>query len=130
MLNIEEVNNTIEELENSPTTFDTCLKLSSLYIVRDNYKRPENRDGSDENNHVNNEVVKELNDILPQYKEYCEVKRKYQLKEVSEQAVIKHLTEVCREIQEFIDVLYSSTDFNDERHIIVETLLKLSTKYV
>lgn len=35
MLNLEEINNTIEELECGDTTFSACSKLASLYIVRD-----------------------------------------------------------------------------------------------
>ena len=42
MLDIEEINNTISMLENSDTTFDTCLKLSALYNVREHLKPPAN----------------------------------------------------------------------------------------
>ena len=35
MLNLDEINGTIEELENGETTFTACSKLASLYIVRD-----------------------------------------------------------------------------------------------
>ena len=33
MLNIEEINNTIEKLENEETTYSNCSKLANLYIV-------------------------------------------------------------------------------------------------
>ena len=123
MLNTDEVNNTIEELENSNTTFENCLKLASLYIVRENYKSA-NLTG----NFNESEVVQELNDILPQYKHYCDVKRRYQLDEVTEQAVLNDMTEVCRELKEFIQVLYSNTDMPEERHLIVGTLNDIITK--
>ena len=37
MLNIAEIENTIQELENGNTTFDSCIKLASLYIVREHH---------------------------------------------------------------------------------------------
>ena len=50
MLNLQEIENTIEELEQGATTFDTCLKLSALYIVRDHIKGTTTRQ-ADENAH-------------------------------------------------------------------------------
>ncbi len=35
MLNLEEIDNTIEELESGDTTFSVCDKLASLYIVKE-----------------------------------------------------------------------------------------------
>ena len=35
MLNLAEIDNTIEELENGETTFAVCDKLADLYIVKD-----------------------------------------------------------------------------------------------
>ena len=125
MLDMEEILNTIEDLENANTTFDNCLKLASLYIVRDNFERANKAANFNEL-----EVVQELNDILPQYRHYCDTKRRYQLKEVTQQAVEYDLQEVCREIQEFIHTLYSSTDFPEERHIIEGTLQKLTSEIV
>lgn len=130
MLNIDEINNTIEELENASTTFDTCSKLASLYIVREFYKKPENRNGRENTADVNRDVVKELNDILPQYRQYCEIKRKYQLNELPQEPVIKEMKQVCQELQEFVQTLYSNTDLPEERHILVDTLLALSTKLI
>ena len=106
MLNIDEVNNTIAELENGETTFDTCIKLASLYTVKEHY------------NSINDEVVEEYNDILPQYRKYVESKRKYQLGEITEMALEKQTTLVCKEVSEFIRSLYSSTDMPIERELI------------
>ena len=110
MLNLQEINETIEQLENGATTFDTCSKLASLYIVRDNLTKTQEP--------VYNKVETELNDILPQYRMYCEVKRKYQLKELTDQAVYLAMQDVCTEIREFIQTLYSSTDTPQEREMI------------
>lgn len=117
MLNINEVNNTITELENGDTTFASCQKLASLYIIRDNFKHAETK----------NEVEHELADILPQYKEYCNIKRRYQLKELTESAVITAMQGVCKEITEFIQMLYGSTDMPEERTMIHNMLVQLQT---
>lgn len=113
MLNITEINNTIIELENGDTTFANCQKLASLYIVREKFS-----------NHVN-AVEHELSDILPQYKNYCAVKRKYQLHELTVDAVISSIGGVCKEIQEFIEVLYGSTDTYEERERIQQMIQSL-----
>lgn len=102
MLNVNEINNTIEELENSNTTFDTCIKLAALYTVREHLKQPDT-------------VTQELDDILPKYQLYREVKRKYQLHELAESAVQLSIRDVCIEIKEFIQSLYSSSDMEEER---------------
>lgn len=109
MLNLEEINNTIEELENGSTTFDTCSKLASLYIVRDKL--------------ATTNVEEELNDILPQYRIYCNIKRKYQMGEVTEQTLYNSLTAVCKEINEFLHILYVSTDTQYERDMIRDNIV-------
>ena len=111
MLNITEINNTITELENGDTTFANCQKLASLYIVRDKFPV--------------NAVEHELSDILPQYKNYCAVKRKYQLNELTVDAVINSVNGVCKEIQEFIEILYGSTDTPEERERIRQMIQNL-----
>ena len=91
MLDFEEINNTIEELENGATTFDNCMKLASLYTVREY------------GNCTSDETSKELHDILPMYSMYCTIKRKYQMRELSQDAVIRSVQDVCQEIKEFIN---------------------------
>ena len=113
MIDLEEINNTIEELENQPLTFDLCQKLASLYIVREY-----NADTSDV-------VIEEYSDILPSYNKFCEVKRRYQLSEISEDAIYPSLELLCSEISEFLHILYSSTDSQKERDIIESYLRKV-----
>ena len=118
MLDMNLVENTIQELENSDTTFVTCEKLASLYIVR--------HFNTDNSNAVikavSDDVEKELSDILPHYKKYCEMKREYQLNGTNKDAMLMQLMQVCREILEFVHTLYSTTDLPDQRAIIVGTL--------
>lgn len=110
MLDIDMINATIEELENAETTFFNCQNLAHLYIVRDHYKGSQSHDSKD--------VMNQLNDILPQYKKYIDVKRKYQLKQIQEEAVTDSMQKVCREIKEFIHTLYRNSDTKQEREQI------------
>ena len=106
-MNIEDVNSTIAKLENEDTDFGTCEKLASLYIVRDYYLRGHKLDG--------NGVEQEIKDILPQYRKYIDIKRRYQLGEVSEKTVEMATKNVCIEITEMIQALYTGTDMPEER---------------
>jgi len=103
-MDIRDINRTILELENDSTTFENCEKLAHLYIVRDNFTQSE------------------LDDILPQYIKYTDIKRRYQLGEVSEKLVEKQVKLVCKEISEFIHALYSGTDMPIEREYMKEMI--------
>ena len=112
---------TIHELENGETTFENCYKLASLYVVRDHLEHallP-----------VTDNVEDELQDILPQYRKYCETKKKFQLKETTKDEVIDSLHSVGQEIREFIQTLYSNTDTPEEREYLVKLLHSLVSKY-
>lgn len=115
-MDIKDINRTIEELEQDSTTFENCQKLASLYIVRQNYETGLNERG--------NRVKQELRDILPAYTEYVNVKRRYQLGEISEKIVEKHIKLLSQEISEFLQILYTSTDLPIERQYIKGALDK------
>ena len=118
MLDIEEIENTIHELEEGDTTFDTCIKLSALYNVREHILNAGQK--------VTDNVTKELGDILPHYEAYIRAKQNYQLEKVGEETVVQYMTAVCQEIKEFMLALYTSTDTPQERfllHNMVKTLL-------
>ena len=70
MLNLEEINNTIDQLEEGNTTFDNCIKLSALYIVRDKLQSALQSEIVEEPEVVD-AIENELSDILPQYRKYC-----------------------------------------------------------
>ena len=121
-MNIQEIENTITELETSDTTFSNCQKLASLYIVRHYYKgEPQSK--------MNSTVVKEFNDILPMYSEYCNIKRRYQLKELTSDAVIVAIKNVSREIKEFIKTLYANVDTPEEKEELTNMIAQLKTLY-
>ena len=116
MLDLEEINNTILELENGDTTFDTCIKLAALYTVRDKQLIPKS------------ETEKELGDILPAYRKYVGVLKAYQMGNSSDQSLIDCIQLVCQELREFIISLYSSTDGSNFRHYIEETVQDLARR--
>ena len=39
MLNLREIEEAIKELEMGSTTYNNCMKLASLYIIRDEMKK-------------------------------------------------------------------------------------------
>ena len=106
-MDLREITDTIEELENGDTTFDSCIKLSALYNVRDKLK---------------SDTEKELNDILPQFRMYVAVKKKYQLRELSNEDLIFAMKSICRDIEEFITTLYNNTELKEERDLITMML--------
>ena len=120
-MNLQEIENTIVELENGDTTYSNCQKLASLYIVKEHYHNTSQQG--------NTEVIKEFNDILPMYSEYCRIKRKYQLKELPGDAVIDAIKEVSREIKEFIKTLYANVDTVEEKEELTTMIAELKTLY-
>ena len=107
MIDMQEIDNTIRELENGELTFDSCRKLASLYIIKDfNTEKPVQE----------TEVIKELNDILPRYRIYCDVKRQYELGNTIKENIIKETRLVCKEISEFLITLYANTNTQEERN--------------
>lgn len=125
MLDLQEIENTIDKLERGPTTFDSCQKLASLYIVRDEYKKT----GPTQVDAGPDVVEQELDDILPQYRQYCQIKTRYQRGEIASDAVLRGLSAVNREIREFIHTLYRSTDFPEERNLILQMIDELHQSY-
>lgn len=121
-MNIQEIENTIKELENADTTFSNCQKLASLYIVKKYHTNTVPQK-------MNENVVKEFNDILPMYSEYCNIKRRYQLKELTEDAVITAIKNVSREIKEFIKTLYANVDTEEEKEELTTMIAELKTLY-
>lgn len=117
-MDLTAIQDNIEELENADTTVENVRELASLYIVRENYKNANLTV-------IFNDTAKELDDILPQYRKYIEIKRQYQLGQLPDTAVKKSIRNVCREIYEFISTMYSCTDMKAERDCIDELIQKL-----
>jgi len=114
-MDINTINEYIDELENSDSSLSNVRNLSALYIVKSHLLGSDNFDNT----------AKELNDILPSYKNYVDVKRKYQLHETTEQALQIAMESLCKEIKEFLLLLFSSADTQVEKeflHIIIAEL--------
>lgn len=118
-MNMPDILKAIYELENAETTFSNCEKLAHLYIIRqmhiDGLKTMVEPLPADQ-------IKRELSDIFPYYEKYCDAKKQYQLNHTDKENVLNTLQSLCREVLEFIQVLYSNTDMPEERHIIVEIL--------
>ena len=105
----------ISELENNEeTSLSNIRNLSALYNVKAHIIETQK-----------DKTTKELNDILPSYLIYVDTKRRYQLKEITETNVLLQLGNVCHEIQEFMQTLYSGTDTPEERRIIQDLIKNL-----
>lgn len=113
MLDIADIENTISKLESGSTSYDNCLKLASLYIVRDYYNKEET--------HIT-PVEKEYNDILPSYNSYCDIKKQYQMNLLPKDSVLAAMQNLSKEIKEFLLIIYSSTDTQEERDMMKEQL--------
>lgn len=102
-MNISLIEDAITILESDDTTVDNVAELASLYIVRANYKQ------------AKNETVKELNEILPAYSHYIEMKTLYQTGKQDANPMVDSFKMVCKELRDFIITLYSGTDTYKER---------------
>ena len=113
IMDIKMINDLIDELEQEDLSLSNIRNLSALYTVKKQILGNISFDN----------VVKELNDILPSYEQYINIKRKYQMRETTINNVETELKNVCREIKEFIQTLYSGTDDNSER-ILIKNLVE------
>ena len=122
MLDFNEIRDTITKLENSKTTFDTCNKLASLYTILwyHNLQVQET---------PKNDVVNELSDILPAYSQYVKVKTDYKLNRTTKESVIYSIELLDKEITEFIDILFSSSEMPEEREKLKQMISNLYDKH-
>ena len=114
-MDISTINDLIDELEKAEMSLSNIRNLSALYIVRNEKLDKTNQDA----------VTNELNDILPSYLKYIEIKRKYQMEEIGKEAVTSYLKSVCNEIKEFIKALYAGSDMPEERKLIKEMIREI-----
>jgi len=109
-MNLVEVNKEINELLNSPLTLSNARNLSALIVVQ-SYLQNAIQSKPDS-------LEQELNDILPRYKEYCNIKRDYQLGKLPEDDIIISMRRVCKEVNEFLLSLYENTETAEERTML------------
>lgn len=121
-MNIYAINKTITELEKSETTYENVSELSALYIVRENLTKNSTIISKDA-------TEKELQDILPCYEQYIDIKRDYQIGRATDTLLVNSMESVCKEITEFIETLYNNTELFKERLKIEKMIKELSKKY-
>lgn len=119
-MTLEEINVAIDELESDEISVFNVKKLASLYIVRDNIEKSVKTsvDASE----------RELQDVFPAYSHYKDIKRKYQMKEIPEDALVPVMKLVTQELQEFILTLYNNTYLRKERICIEQMILDITNK--
>lgn len=114
-MNITDINEVIDELERSDFSLSNVRNLSALYNVKSHLLGTSNYDST----------TKELSDILPSYLQYINTKRRFQMHEINEELLHINMKELCREIKEFIQTLYSGTDTQQERDLIKEMIKEM-----
>lgn len=114
-MDISTINDLIDELENGDTSLSNIRNLSALYNVKSHLLGSNNYDST----------TKELSDILPSYLQYIDTKRRYQLHEITDELLYINMKELCREIKEFIQALYSGTDTPKERELIKQMIKEI-----
>ena len=108
-----EVSKKIKELEEQKLSVDSCIKLSALYNIISQHTET-----------TSDAIVNELNDILPEYSKYKITKVKYQSGEISKEEVQTEMKKLCKELYEFLEVLYTCPDMKEERDCLLKTLTK------
>ena len=109
-MKLADVNEAINELQNSDFSLSNVRNLSALLNVREHLQNvTQSKPDS---------LEAELSDILPQYKNYCDIKRQYQMHKLSDDEVVSAMRQVCKEVKEFLLILYQNTDTKIERTMI------------
>ena len=116
------IRETIEDLENAPTSFENCNLLASLYICRGQNKNANMSVVNDSERVSHKNISTELEDILPAYCKYVETKKRYQQFEVVDKMLIYAMSDLCREIVEFISDLYHNTETEAERALLINMI--------
>lgn len=114
-MDISTINDLIDEMENGDTSLSNIRNLSALYNVKSHLLGSNNYDST----------TKELSDILPSYLQYIDTKRRYQLHEITDELLYINMKELCREIKEFVQALYSGTDTPKERELIKQMIKEI-----
>lgn len=102
MITKNDIHASIRYYEQEQPTIENCKILASLYTCLDHF--------------VDN-TEKELTEIIPAYKKYAEIKKKFQLHEISEEILLNSAKIVCRETIEFLELLYRCSDTEREREV-------------
>ena len=129
--NINSLNEQIVKLAHTPINDNTAKALSVYGAARAELQRLYDEQTKEEmpvepvavtseklpvsEDNVKCSIDKEYADIQPRYHEYCDVKREYQLNNIPVSALETSVVYLCKEIKEFMQVLYSNSDTEFEK---------------
>lgn len=130
--NIAKLDKEIEKLAKMPIDDRVATSLSVYGTARAELVRiyGENEDSETVENSTEN-IVKEYKDILPRYEYYKNAKIRYQTGEITEQALVVSVNDMCREIYEFCEILYTNADTESEKRqylSLFQSLADISAK--
>lgn len=130
--NITKLDKEIEKLAKMPIDDRVATSLSVYGTARAELVRiyGENEDSETVENSTE-DIVKEYKDILPRYEYYKNAKIRYQTGEITEQALVVSVNDMCREIYEFCEILYTNADTESEKRqylSLFQSLADISAK--
>lgn len=130
--NITKLDKEIEKLAKMPIDDRVATSLSVYGTARAELVRiyGENEVSETDENSAE-DIVKEYKDILPRYEYYKNAKIRYQTGEITEQALVVSVNDMCREIYEFCEILYTNADTVAEKRqylSLFQSLADISAK--
>lgn len=130
--NITKLDKEIEKLAKMPIDDRVATSLSVYGTARAELVRiyGENEVSETDENSAE-DIVKEYKDILPRYEYYKNAKIRYQTGEITEQALVVSVNDMCREIYEFCEILYTNADTESEKRqylSLFQSLADISAK--
>lgn len=125
-MDIKEIEKEIEKLENEKESYKTVSALADMYIVRKYLNKKNTAETYSEQNTENDAETEFMTDVLPAYKRYKEVKRKYQLGNTTKEKVLLCMDKLTKEIKELIQIMYTNSDMPEERNKISEFIEDLN----
>lgn len=130
--NITKLDKEIEKLAKMPIDDRVATSLSVYGTARAELVRiyGENEVSETVENSTE-DIVKEYKDILPRYEYYKNAKIRYQTGEITEQALVVSVNDMCREIYEFCEILYTNADTESEKRqylSLFQSLADISAK--
>nr|DAE06076.1 MAG TPA: hypothetical protein [Siphoviridae sp. ctsxw88] len=123
--NIETIDKEIIKLANMPINDNTAKALSIYGTARAELKRLYKTENAETEQNKTDIAEKEYKDIQPRYAEYCNVKKQYQLNTVPQELLKQSTKYLCKEIEEFIQILYTNSDTDFEKTEFKNSLEKM-----
>lgn len=109
MLNLKDIDASIEYYENQPSSLENCRILADLYTCR-KYTTIQSYDNE--------------NGFRNAFRSYIGKKRNYQLHKESKENLLEAAEILASELSNLISTLYLNTETQNERDILINTLNK------